>query len=46
VLAERLIGVGVRYLVNTVPPFGLPPGLRHFQKMLGWRTHLVRQDRR
>lgn len=46
VLAERLAGQGIRYLVNTVAPFALPSGLRHFQKMLGWRTYRVVVDRR
>lgn len=37
VLVERLIKAGVRYLADMSSPVGLPNGLRHFQRMLGFR---------
>jgi hypothetical protein len=37
VLVEHLSRNGVRYLVDTQSPWNLANGLRHFQRMLGWR---------
>jgi hypothetical protein len=37
VLVERLVRLGVRYLFDGMSPFWLPNGLRHFQRMLGFR---------
>ena len=34
---ERLRAEGVRHLVDTRSPAELPNGLRHFQRMLGFR---------
>lgn len=42
VLVEQLVRAGVRYLADTVSPAHLPNGLRHFQRMLGWRSARVR----
>ena len=42
VLVEQLVGRGVRYLTDGTSPIGLPNGLRHFQRMLGWRIYPVR----
>jgi hypothetical protein len=41
-LVEELVGRGVRYLVDGRAPAGLPNGLRHFQRMVGFRIHRVR----
>lgn len=38
VLAEELSRRGVRYLADTVSPIRLPNGLRHFQRMVGYRV--------
>jgi hypothetical protein len=40
ILVERLVSLGVRYLVDGSNLFWLPDGLRHFQKMMGF--HIVR----
>ena len=37
VLVAVLAPLGVRYLFNSRTPFTVPAGLRHFQRMLGWR---------
>ena len=37
VLAEHLVSLRVRYLLNDISPFGLNNGLRHFQGILGFR---------
>ncbi len=37
VLVEELVGRGVRHLANTATMSNLPNGLRHFQRMLGYR---------
>lgn len=45
VLVERLVRLGVRYLFDGISPFWLPNGLRHFQRMLGFRivrVHIAR----
>ncbi|MBB3326227.1 hypothetical protein [Microlunatus antarcticus] len=42
VLAEALVARGVRYLVDTATMSNLPEGLRHFQRMLGYRVVRVR----
>ncbi len=42
VVVEALAELGVRHLVDTVPPSGLANGLRHFQRMLGFRITRVR----
>ena len=50
VLVEQLIGAGVRYLADESSPIMLRSGLRHFQRMLGFRIFRVsltsRQGRR
>lgn len=38
----ELVARGVRYLVDNRSPVGLPNGLRHFQRMVGFRLHRVR----
>ena len=38
VLADELAGRGVRYLVDTLTMSNLSDGLRHFQRMLGYRV--------
>ena len=38
--------VGVHYLVDHSSPIGLSNGLRHFQRMLGFRINRVRLARR
>lgn len=43
VVAEALRDLGVRHLVDTARPHWLPNGLRHFQRMVGFR--LVRVSR-
>jgi hypothetical protein len=42
VLVEQLVACGVRYLMDASYPVGLPNGLRHFQRMLGFRIARVR----
>jgi hypothetical protein len=42
VLVEELVARGVRYLLDGRAPAGLPNGLRHFQRMVGFRIHRVR----
>lgn len=42
VLAQHLIARGVRYLADTQSPASLPPGLRFFQRLLGYRLMRVR----
>lgn len=41
VLVDHLVGLGVRYLADASSPVGLPNGLRHFQRMLGFRIYRV-----
>ena len=41
-LVERLIARGVRFLAEASNPVGLPNGLRHYQRMLGFRIARVR----
>lgn len=41
-VVERLRSEGVRHLVDTRAPAELPNGLRHFQRMLGFRIARVR----
>lgn len=41
-VVERLVGEGVRHLVDTRSPAELPNGLRHFQKMLGFHIARIR----
>jgi hypothetical protein len=40
-LVEELVNRGVRYLLDGRAPAGLPNGLRHFQRMVGFRIHRV-----
>lgn len=40
-VVERLVMEGVRHLVDTRSPSELPNGLRHFQRMLGFRIARV-----
>jgi hypothetical protein len=42
VLVEHLIDAGVRYLADESSPIKLRNGLRHFQRMLGFRIFRVR----
>lgn len=42
VLAEELVARGVRYLVDTSTMSNLSEGLRHFQRMLGYRLVRIR----
>ena len=42
VVVERLAVEGVRHLVDTRSPSQLPNGLRHFQRMLGFRIKRIR----
>lgn len=46
VLAEHLIARGVRYLADNSSPMGIGNGLRHFQRMLGFRIFRVKRRRR
>lgn len=46
VLAEQLIRRGVRYLFDDTSPFRLNNGLRHFQRMVGFRIARVHIARR
>jgi hypothetical protein len=41
VLVETLAARGVRYWVEGTHPAELPNGLRHFQRMVGFRLHRV-----
>ena len=41
VLVEHLIGAGVRYLADESSPINLRNGLRHYQRMLGFRIFRV-----
>jgi hypothetical protein len=41
-LVEELVRRGVRYLLDGRAPAGLPNGLRHFQRIVGFRVHRVR----
>lgn len=41
VLVQQLVDAGVRYLADSKSPFNLTNGLRHFQRMLGYRTFRV-----
>lgn len=40
-LAEALVARGVRYLADNASPMGINNGLRHFQRMLGFRIFRV-----
>jgi hypothetical protein len=42
VLAEDLIDRGVRYLCTNTSPLRMPPGVREFSRMVGFRTLRVR----
>jgi hypothetical protein len=42
VLAEHLIRDGVRYLFDETPPVRLSNGLRHYQRMVGYRLYRIR----
>lgn len=44
-LVEHLRRRGVRHLLDPASPFRLPSGLRHFQRMLGYRLARVRISR-
>ncbi len=46
VLAEHLIERGVRYLGDNSSPMGVQNGLRHFQRMLGFRICRVTRRQR
>lgn len=41
-LATHLASLGVRYLFDQASPATLPPGLRHYQRMIGFRIFRVR----
>jgi len=41
VLAEHLIARDVRYLADNASPMGINNGLRHYQRMLGFRIYRV-----
>ena len=45
VLVERLVSLGVRYLVDTTNLFWLTNGLRHFQQMVGFSVVRIRVGR-
>ncbi len=45
VLAEHLIVRGVRYLADNASPMGINAGLRHYQRMLGFRIFRVARRR-
>ena len=45
VLAEELIRRRVRYLADNSSPMGIQNGLRHFQRMLGFRIFRVKRRR-
>jgi hypothetical protein len=45
VLVEHLSARGVRFLADTSSPVGLQNGLRHFQRMLGFRLYRVQLGR-
>ena len=45
VLAEHLVARGVRYLADNASPMGINNGLRHYQRMLGFRIVRVRPRR-
>jgi hypothetical protein len=45
VLAERLVSLGVRHLIDGSNLFWLPNGLRHFQRMTGFRLVRIRVTR-
>lgn len=42
VVVEELAALGVRHLVDSVHPVTLPNGLRHFQRMVGYRLIRLR----
>lgn len=42
VLAEELISRGVRYLCDNKSPLRVPAGVRHFSRMVGFRTRRVK----
>lgn len=42
VLADELSSRGARFLIDTVSPFRLNPGLHHFSRMVGFRLQRVR----
>jgi hypothetical protein len=46
VLVEHLVRAGVRYLFDVTSPLMLPNGLRHYQRMIGFRVFRLRVDRR
>ena len=46
VLVERLVSLGVRYLVDGSNLFWLPNGVRHFQRMTGFHIVRIRVARR
>lgn len=46
VLANDLVRLGVRYLIDPASPLGLTNGLRHYQRMLGFRLVRFRLLRR
>lgn len=45
VLVEHLVRANVRYLFDVTSPLRLPNGLRHFQRMIGYRIYRLRIDR-
>lgn len=46
VLVDELVDRGVCYLADSSSPIGLSNGLRHFQRMLGFRIHRITVVRR
>ena len=45
VLVEHLVRAGVRHLFDGTSPMRLPRGLRHYQRMVGFRTYRLKVDR-
>lgn len=45
VLVEHLVAAGVRYLFNSGTPIRITNGLRHYQRMVGFRTYRLEVGR-
>lgn len=46
VLVDHLVKMGVRYLFDVTSPLRLPNGLRHYQRMIGFRIFRIRAEHR
>ena len=46
VLVDHIVPMGVRYLFDVTSPLRLPNGLRHYQRMIGFRIFRIRVTRR